>query len=174
MISRIPQRSFRNFAIYTGVLAIVIGAMVVPSYFAIGKAEANLAKIETQVREQRLLVPVFGKLMKKRRALNTSSAKMPVRAALARDDASGVADALTRLAADNRLQMTDVSLDLNALVNEANLIKVDMVMRGNLADYRAFLHQLIVMSHLEFIERVRMMAIPGEQEYSMRAWIALK
>jgi hypothetical protein len=174
MISSIPKRSLRSLAIFTGVLAIVIGVMVVPSYFAIGKAEARRLKIETQVKAQRLLAPVFGKLVKKRRELNKSTANLTVRTALARDDASGVADALTRLAAGNRMQMAGINLDLNAMVNEVALMQVDMVLRGNLADYSTFLNQLIAVPHVEFIERVRIMAIPDGREYRMRVWVALK
>ncbi len=174
MIHSIPKRSLRNLAIYTGVVAIVIGVMVVPSYFAIGKTEANRVKIETQVNDQRLLAPVFGELVKKRRALKKSTANLPVRGGLARDEAAGVTDALTQLATGNRMQMVGVILDLNAMVNEVRLMQVDMVLRGTLADYRTFLHQLIAVPHLQFIERVRIMAIPGGREYRMRAWVALK
>ncbi len=174
MISSIPKRSLRNLAIYTGVLAIVIGVMVVPSYFAIGKTEAKRVKIENQVNDQRLLAPVFGKLVKKRRVLNKSSANLPARVALARDEAAGVTEALTQLATVNRMQMVGIIPDLNAMVNEVRLMQVDMVLRGTLADYRTFLHQLIAVPHLEFIERVRIMAIPGGREYRMRAWVALK
>lgn len=174
MLTSIPKKSLRNLAIYAGVLAIVIGVMVVPSYFAIDKTEARLVKIENQVKEQRTLAPVFGKLVKKRRELNKSSDTLAVRSALPRDDAGGVVDALTRLAADNRLQMAGVNLDINALVNEVRLMQVDLVLRGNLTDYRTFLHQLIAVPHLEFIERVRLMPVPDGREYRMRVWVALK
>ncbi len=174
MISSIPKRSLRNLAIYTSVLLIVIGVLVVPSYLAIGKAEARRVKIETQVKAQRLLAPVFGQLVKKRRELNESTAALTVRTALARDDASGVADALTHLATGSRMQMAGINLDLNAMVNEVRLMQVDMVLRGNLADYRSFLNQLIAVPHVEFIERVRIMAIPDGREFRMRVWVALK
>ena len=174
MISKIPQRSWRNLAIYTTVLVIAIGVMIVPSYLAIDKAEAERVKIETEVKAQRVLAPVFGKLLKKSREMTHSTANLSVRAALARDDASGVADALTHLATGNRMQMAGINLDLNAMVNEVRLMQADMVLRGNLADYRTFLEQLIALPHVEFIERVRIMAIPDGREFRMRVWVALK
>lgn len=174
MISKIPKRSWRSLAIYTAVLVIAIGVMVVPSYLAIGKAEAERLKIETEVKAQRALAPVFGKLLKKRREMTQSTANLPVRTALARDDASGVADALNLLATGNRMQMAGINLDLNAMVNEVRFMQVDMVLRGNLADYRTFLKQLIAVPHVEFIERLRIMAIPDGREFRMRVWVALK
>ena len=174
MLSSIPKRSLRNLAIYTGVLAMVIGVMIVPSYLAIGTAEARRVKIENEVRAQRLLTPVFGKLLRKRKEMDKSTAKLTVRSALARDNASSVADALTRLATGNRMQMAGINLDLNAMVNEVRFMQVDMVLRGNLADYRTFLNQLITVPHVEFIERVRIMAIPDGREFRMRVWVALK
>jgi hypothetical protein len=53
-------------------------------------------------------------------------------------------------------------------------MQVDMVLRGNLADYRTFLKQLIAVPHVEFIERIRIMAIPDGREYRMRVWVTLK
>jgi len=148
--------------------------LIVPSYLAVGKVEARRAKIETEVKSQRLLVPVFGKLIKKRRELNKFTADLTVRTALARDDAGGVTDTLTRLASGNRMQMTGINLDLNAMVSEVRLMQVDIVLRGNLADYRTFLQQLIVVPHVEFIERLRIKAIPDGREFRMRVWVALK
>lgn len=174
MIPSIPKRSLRNLVIFSGALLAVVGLLVVPSYFAIGKTEATLSKIETQVNEQRQLAPVFGKLVKKRRELNAAKADLPVRAALAREEAGSVADELTRLAATARMQMIGVTSDLNAMVNDAILMRVDIVLRGELRNYNVFLKQLIAVPHLEFIERLRIMAIPEGREYGMRVWIALK
>lgn len=174
MISQIPKRSWRNLAIYTSVLIIAIGAMIVPSYLAIGTAETKRVTIETDVKAQRLLAPVFRKLVKKRSEMTQSTDNLPVRTALARDDAGGVADALTHLATGNRMQMAGINLDVNAMVNEVRLMQIDLVLRGNLADYRTFLKQLIAVPHVEFIERVRIMAIPDGREFRMRVWVALK
>ena len=174
MISTIPKRSLRNLVIFTGVLAVVVGVMLVPSYFAIEKIEAKKIKIETEVKEQRQLAPVFGNLLKKSRELKASSADLPKRAALARDGAGGITDAWTRLAAENRMRMVGINLDLNALVNEVRLMQVDFILRGKLADYRGFLEKLIELPHVEFIERLRIEAIPGDREYRMRVWVALK
>ena len=174
MISNIPKRSLRNLAIYTGVLVLVIGVLIIPSYFAIGKAEANLAKVESEVKEQRQLAPIFGKLMKASRELNKSTNRLPARKAISRDEAGNVADMFIDLAADSRLQMEKIEPDLNALVNEARLMRIDMVLRGSLDDYRTYLNQLIELPHVEFIERLRILAIPDGREYRMRIWLALK
>ncbi len=174
MILNIPKRSWRNLAIFAGTLTAVVGIMVVPSYFAIGKAEIARKQVESQVNAQRQLAPVFGKLVKKRRELNAASTKMPARAALERDEAGNVSDMLTRLAASNRMQTIGVTSDLNAMVNEAKLMQVDLVLRGELENYRQFLDQLIKVPHLEFIERLRITAIPAGREYGLRVWIALK
>jgi len=174
MWANIPKKSLRNLIIFTGALAVVIGLMVVPSYFAIGKAEAKRAKISKEVNEQRQLAPVFGQLVKKRRELNASTADLTERTALPRDAAGGVADTLTGLAAGAELNMVGVTVDLNAMVSDVRLMRVDLVLRGKLMDYRVFLDQLIAMPHVELIERLRIMAIPEGREYRMRVWIALK
>ena len=174
MTANIPKGSLQNFVIFTGVLLVVIGVLVVPSYFAIGKAEADRVKIKTEVDEQRQLAPIFKELVKKRNELKAHNANLPVRAALARDDAGGIADQLTRLAVDSRMQMVGISPDLNAMVNEDRLMRVDMVLRGRLADCRAFLDQLVAVPHIEFIEKIRITAIPAGREYRMRIWAALK
>ncbi len=174
MISSIPKRSIKNLVIFTGALLAVVGLMVVPSYIAIGKTEAARHKIETQVKAQRQLAPVFGKLVKKRKELTAAKMDMPLRAALMREEAGSVSDELTRLAISTRMQVIDVTADLNALVNDARLMQVDMVLRGELGNYSIFLKQLIAVPHLEFIERLRITAIPEGREYGMRVWIALK
>lgn len=174
MTVNIPKTSVRNFAIFTVVLLFVIGGLVVPSYFAIGKADADRAKVETELHEQRQLAPIFGKLVKKRNALKLSRSDLPVRAALARDDAGGITDQLTRLATGSRLQVIGISPDLNAMVNEARLMRIDLVLRGRLADYRIFLDQLVAVPHVEFIEKMRITAVPNGREYRMRLWAALK
>jgi len=174
MIPSIPKRSLRNFVIFSGALLAVVGLVIVPSYFAIGKTEATLSKIENQVNEQRQLAPVFGKLVIKRKELNAAKTDLPVRAALARDEAGSVADELTRLAATARMQMIGVTSDLNAMVNDDILMRVDIVLRGELENYNVFLKQLIAVPHLEFIERLKIKAIPEGREYGMRVWIALQ
>jgi len=174
MWANIPKKSVRNLVIFAGALAVVVGLMVVPSYFAIDKAEAKRAKISKEVNEQRQLAPVFGQLLKKRRELNASNADLPERTALQRDAAGGVADTLTGLAAGAKLQMVGLTVDLNALVSDVRLMRVDLVMRGKLMDYRTFLDQLIAVPHVEFIERLRIMAIPEGREFRMRVWIALQ
>ena len=174
MISSIPKRSLRNLVIFAGALGVVVGVLVVPSYFAVGKTETQKIKIETEVKEQRQLAPVFGQLVKKRRELNQASAELPKRAALARDDAGGIADAWTQLAAENQMQMVGINLDLNALVNDARLMQVDFILRGKLSAYHGFLQKFITVPHVAFIERLRIMAIPGDREYRMRVWVAVK
>ena len=174
MLSNIPKRSWRNLVILAGALAAVVGLMVVPSHMAIGKTKATRKKIEIQVNEQRQLTPVFVRLVNMRNKLTTANADMPVRAAFARGTAGSVSDELTGLAASTGMQMVGVTSDLNALVNEAKMMQVDIVLRGELENYRLFLKQLIAMPHLEFIERLRITAIPKGREYGMRIWIALK
>ncbi len=174
MIPSIPKRSLRNLAIFAGTLAAVVGILVIPSYFAIGRAEKARTQIGSQLNAQRQLAPVFGKLVKKRGELKAASTEMPERAALGRDEAGNVSDMLTRLAGNNRLQMIGITSDLNAMVNDAKQMQVDIVLRGGLENYRQFLEQLIRVPHLEFIERLRITAIPAGREYGMRVWIALK
>jgi len=82
--------------------------------------------------------------------------------------------ALTGLAVGAKLNMVGVTVDLNAMVSDVRLMRVDLVLRGKLMDYRVFLDQLIAMPHVELIERLRIMAIPEGREYRMRVWIALK
>ena len=84
MWANIPKETLRNLVIFAGALAVVIGLLVVPSYFAIGKAEAKRSKISGEVNEQRQLAPVFGQLLKKRRELSASTADLPERTALSR------------------------------------------------------------------------------------------
>lgn len=174
MWANLPKKTLRNIIIFAGALAAVVGLMVVPSYFAIGKAEAKRVKISKEVNEQRQLAPVFGQLVKKRRDLNASNADLPKRAALPRDAAGGVAETLTGMAGSTQLQMVGITVDLNALVSDVHLMRVDLVLRGQLMDYRDFLDQLIATPHVEFIERLRIMAVPDGREYRMRVWIALK
>jgi len=174
MWANIPKKSLRNLIIFAGALAAVIGLMVVPSYFAIGKAEAKRVRISKEVNEQRLLAPVFGQLVKKRRELNESNADLPERDAMPRDAAGGVAEKLTGMAGGARLQMVGITVDLNALVSDVRLMRIDLVLRGKLMDYRVFLDQLIAVPHVEFIERLRIMAVPEGREYRMRVWVALK
>ena len=170
----IPKKSLKNLAIFSGALAAVVGLMVVPSYIAIGKTESALKKIELQVNEQRQLAPVFGKLIQKRREMKDAKAGLPVRVALSRDAAGTVADSLTRLAAENRMQVVGLKSDLNAQVNDVKLMQVDIVLRGQLDHYRTFLAKLTALPPLEFIERLRITATPEGLEYGLRIWIALK
>jgi len=174
MIPSIPERSLRRLVIFTSILAAVVGLMVVPSYLAIGKTETARKKLESQINEQRQLAPVFGRLVKKRRELDATGTNLPARVALARDEAGSVLDALTRLVATARMQVVGVTSDLNAMVNDAKLMQVDLVLRGELQKFDFFLKTLTQIPHFEFIEKLKISAIPGGQEYRMRVWVALK
>lgn len=174
MIPSIPSQSLRNLLIYASVLVAVVGLMVLPSYLAIGKTETALKKLESQVNEQRQLAPVFSKLVIKRREMNATGTNLPVRAALARYEAGSVSDALTRLVASTRMQMINVTSDLNAMVNDARLMRVDLVLRGELQKFDVFLKTLTRIPYFKFVEKLKISAVPGGQEYRMRVWIALK
>ncbi len=173
MIPSLPKKSIRNLAIFAGALAAIVGLMVVPSYFAIGKAEETRKQVKAEVDEQRQLAPVFGRLVKKRKELVTAMAHIPQRAPLARDEAGMVTDQLTRLAVDTQMQMVGISADLNALVNDVKLMRVDLVLQGALRQYDVFLKALVRLPYLEFIEKLMISAVPGGQEYKLRIWIAL-
>jgi hypothetical protein len=146
---------------------------IYPNQKSIAGLRMDIRKLEGQLEQQRILFPLYSKLVKKEKLKHAMVPPMPERTKLEPRNMDRMPFVFEKMARKNNLELLSVMPDVRSLAEVQGLLSVDARMTGEFSDFRGFLISLGQIPYLEHLETIRIQSVEGVPEFRIKAWLAL-
>jgi len=173
-LPKIYGKSIRYLLIcITGIVCFAVLG-IYPNQKTVTSLDNDTAKLETEIREQELLKPLYDDLLRRTRTKVPADLPFPEKGRLDRTKTDDIPEILGSMAHKSSLQLVDVTLDLNTLVKGSQSLSVDVRLNGGFLAFRDFLIQLQGIPYVNEIEEVEIQPADGVKEFRLKLALALK
>jgi hypothetical protein len=174
ILSILPTQSIIYCLICGAGLIAFIFMIIIPSQKTSAELDRDIQKVNDRIEEQRILRPVFESLLKRAKKEDPNELPAAPKFKLASGGINEITDFLREIARRNNLEMKDISTDVTALMIDTENMLMQINLTGNFMQFRDFLLDLSAISALEQIEEIKIRAIEGTREYTLRIRMARK
>jgi hypothetical protein len=168
------KNSFLYLVIYGGIILIIILVGILPYYLKISNQVKENDKLKYQIKEQKELGPVYQTLINANEKKNVFVLPHPEKTALPRMDAQKFQTDFQNAAKKSGLKIVSYTPDINTSASTSTSFLHNIVLKGELADFRRMLIELESISYLNRIEEINIQQNTGSMEFKMKVWIAIK
>jgi hypothetical protein len=174
MSANINQKNFLYLVIYGGIIFIIILVGILPLYLKASNSVKENEKIKYQIKEQKDFGPVYATLLN---AMNNKYSLVlpnPEKKPVPRAEAGKFQDDFRVIVKKSGLMIVSFIPDLNTAVGSSTVLLHNIVLKGELADFRKMLIGLGAVPYLDRIEEISCQQGTDRMEFKMKVWIALK
>ena len=170
-ISSLPTKSLSYFVILGGGIILFVILAIMPAQRESEALDFEIENINTQIKEQKILKPVYDNLLKKAQMKPPEGLNYVPKQTLKKGDTDKVAVTFQSMANDTQLMLVDFSPALDTLINRTGFLMVDVVLKGEFINLHPFLLQLCQLPYMEQIEQVSIQSIRDTKEIKLRVWL---
>ncbi len=154
-----------------GIIIFVI-LIIIPAQKTSAELDGDIEKLNARLDEQRILKPVFDKLLIQVNKRGVTTLPAPKKVKLARGDIHKISEHLLETARRYDLTLRDIQTDVKALGNNAEFLLLRIHATGDFKKFRAFLVDLGNLPSFEQIEEIQIRAIENSREFKLKIWLA--
>ncbi len=170
--SILPTQSLIYFLICgTGILVFVL-LIIIPTQQTSAELDRDIEKLNARIDEQRILKPVFDKLLKQVKKKGQTKLPATKKVKLARGEINKISERLLEIAQRYDLQLHDIQTDVNALENNAGYLLIRIHATGDFKKFRDFMVDLGAIPSLVQFEEIRIRAIENSREFKLKVRLA--
>ena len=166
-----PQSLIYFLICGAGIIIFVI-LIIIPAQKTSAELDREIKKLNARLDEQRILKPVFDKLLRQVNKKGLTTLPAPKKVKLARGDIHKISEHLLETAQRYDLTLRDIQTDVKALGNNAEYLLLRIHATGDFKKFRAFLVDLGNLPSFEQIEEIQIRAIENSREFKLKIWLA--
>ena len=136
--------------------------------------DKEIDTIERQIKEQKILFPVYENLLKEGKFKKPGTLPYPQKAKLGRHETERIYLIFGDKARKSNLSLVDVIPDVESLSESSESLIVNLLIKGNLLDFRDFLVRLGEIPYVENIEEIKIQPTEGVKDFRLKVSLALK
>lgn len=176
-LSLFPERRlFFAVVCFGGVLGFYL-LSILPHQQAADQIEHQIAALEPQIGEQKLLGPIYNRfthLLGEMQPEGGGELTFPSPEHLTADQLAGIEPLLRQLAEQSQLKVRRIVSDLNSMLNETGELKLTLDTVGTIGNLRGFMLKLGELPYLTHVERLEVRRATGIQPLQMELdiWLA--
>lgn len=171
-IGRFSQRSLFYFTLFGVVIGVIVLLMVYPDYRKLAALDKNIRQLNAKMETQRLLFPVFQKMLTEIDIKLPEGMPFPKNEKLSQEQAERIVSLFHELSGRAGLTVAEVSPDVDTTLNGSGFLLMTVVVRGDFFKLREFLIELGNLPYLEKIEQVKLQPVEGGREIRLKLWLA--
>lgn len=172
-LPKLYGKNIRYFLICAVGILCFVGLGIYPRQKSIGNLDTETGKLETQIKAQKILLPVFKALLKRAGVKAPADLPFPEKAKLDRSKLAMISNAFRQIAKISGLQLIHVAPNLKTLVDGSGFLSVNVHLSGDFFDFRDFLIRMQGIPCLKHIERVQIQPAEGVKEFRLKVCLAL-
>jgi hypothetical protein len=170
--SVLPTQSLIYFLICgIGIIVFVI-LIIIPAQKTSAELDGEIEKLNARLDEQRILQPVFDKLLKQVKKKDATELPAPKKVKLARGDIHKISEHLLETARRCEFTLRDIQTDVKTVENNAEYLLIRIHATGEFIKFRDFLVDLGNIPSFERIEEIQIRAIENSREFKLKIWLA--
>jgi len=170
----IHQNSIWYMVTYSGIIFLIVLMGIIPLYRYNSNLIEKNKKLINQIEEQKELGPTYLTLLKTMENKNVRILPNPEKKTIPRGEAAKFQDDIRTIAGKAGLMTISLTPDLSALAGSSTSLLHNVVLKGELANFRKMLIGLGAVPYLDKIEEISIQQNPDSMEFSMKIWIAVK
>lgn len=171
-IPSLPTKSLSYFFMLGGGIILFVLLAIMPAQKESQALDFEIENINTRIKEQKILTPVYENLLKKAQLKPPEGLNFIPKEKLKRGDTEKVAVTFQGMAKDSQLMLVDFSPALDTLINRTGFLMVDIVLKGEFINLLPFLLQLCQLPYMEQIEQFNIQSVRETKEIKLRIWLA--
>jgi hypothetical protein len=167
----LPRKNLIMLLGIVGGIVIFMFLWILPARSTRDVLDMEVAQLNSQIEEQKILAPVYDGLLKKAEMkppeMLTSAQIEP----LGKGDANKISEVLGKLARENNLTLVAFNPDMETLIDESGHMLIQIGLQGNFFDLYGFLNKLCQIPYLEGIEQILISSESESKDFKMKIWL---
>jgi Tfp pilus assembly protein PilO len=168
------KNSILYLVIYGGIILIIILVGILPYYLKISNQVKENDKLKYHIKEQKELGPVYQTLIKANENKDVFVLPHPEKTELPRLDTRKFQTDFQNAAKKSGLKVVSFTPDINTSASTSTSFLHNIVLKGELADFRRMLIELGSIPCIDRIEEINIQQNTGSMEFKIKVWIAIK
>ena len=170
-IGKSSQRSLFYFALFGAVILVIILVMIYPDHRTLAALDKNIKQLNTKIETQKLLFPLFQKMLTEIDLKLPKGAAFPKEEKLTQEKAESIVSVFHELVGKSGLKVVEVSPDVESTLNGSGFVLMNVVVNGDFFKLREFLLGLGNLPYLKKIEQIKLKNIEGGKEVRLKIWL---
>jgi len=171
---KLPKKTIIYLLLCIGGILGFLAFAIYPNQKSLAGLDTEIDTIERQIKEQKILFPVYENLLKEGEFKKPGTFPFPKKAKLGRHETERIHLIFGDKARKSNLSLVDVIPDVESLREGSEALTVNMLMKGNLLDFRDFLVHIGEVPYVENIEEIRVEPAEGGKDFRLKISLALK
>lgn len=173
-MEKIPRRTILSMGLCAGIIVAFLGIAVYPKQRSLAGLNQQIDYIEDQIREQKMLLPLYENLSEIARFEKPEALPFPRQGTLALRETEGLSSLFDAMARRNRLTLVDVIPDIQSLDQGSEGLSVNILLKGDFSELHGFLLALGGVPALQRVQEIRIKSADKTQDMTIRVSMAIK
>jgi len=170
-LSSLPTKSLLYLLIFGGGIAIFVLMVILPAQNTAKNLDQEIEKINGRITEQKILNPVYKGLKNKSAITPPEGLIMPKKEKLDRGDIQKITKIFQEITDDSGLRLAELRPDVNTILNNAEFLKVDILLEGEFFNLQNFLIKVCQLPYLELIEVIKINPAKNTNQFGLQVWM---
>ena len=173
-MEKIPKQTILSIGLCAGIILAFLALAVYPKQRSLAGLNQQMERFETQLKERKMLLPLYGNLSEIARFKKPEALPLPRQGKLEPRETERLSSLFDAMARKSRLTLVDAIPDIQSLDKGSESLSVNILLRGDFSDLRSFLLALGGVPSLQRVEEIRIRSAEKTQDMVVRVSMALK
>ena len=170
---KIPQQSVAYILLcLIGILLFIFGG-ILPNSQTMAELTTKIAETQFRLEEQRTLSPFRKSLQDKSEKKESEILPLPAKGKLAQNKLDTLQTTFSTSARLSGMSLVSAVPNLNALTGDAQLLSVNVTIRGDFINFRKFLINIGGIPYMQQIEEIAIQQKQDGKEFRLKIWVAV-
>ena len=168
----IPAQSLILFSLCGAGMLVFIFLFILPAQKTSAELDKKIEEKQGQIDRQKILKPVFERMLVKATAKSPTRLPMVEKAKLARGDMKRISAQIQSLIQRNNLQLKEITPDVNLSKERTGYLIIRLAVTGDFFNFRKFLLDLGSIPAMVHVQQVTIRSIEESREMRVKIWLA--
>ena len=156
----------------TAGILVFIFLFILPAQKTSAELDKKIEEKQAQIDRQKILKPVFERMLVKATAKSPTRLPMVEKAKLARGDMKKISTQIQTLIQRNNLQLKEIAPDVNSSKERSGYLIIRLVVTGEFFNFRKFLLDLGSIPAMVHLQQITIRSIEESREMRVKIWLA--
>ena len=169
----LPVRTLLYLSVSIFIVVIFLLVIVYPYYQSLGTLDKKIAGMYERAERQKVLLPLYMKLVEKSEASVPDKLFLPSRKTLSKNNIDLIPSLIKGIARKSGMQVITINPDLTTLSTRKDLLLIYVTVRGSFFDVRNFVIELGKVPTIDHIEEIDIQQKVTDKECKLKLWLAV-
>jgi len=171
-IEKLPSRNVILILIFGVGIILFVLLSIFPNYIAYSNITQDIDKLKGEIEEQKILSPIFNNFSEKAKFEEPDNLPFPKKAKMAKSETAAISSVIQDIIRNNGFKLENIATDVDSLMHESGLLKLNVTMSGDFMNLRDVMLQLGALPYLEHVESIQISSSHKDSKIQLKLWFA--